>query len=361
MSRTWIGPVRTAWLMPVALITAVLLLSGCGVSGNQTSQVTSTTAPMVSPGAPSLAGETKTSDQSLTGQSGPSAGNAARGSADAAQTIAAAAKLIVVNKTMRIETADVDKAIAKIRELVQRDGADISSMQVATAVDQPIYRQPVPLADGSVDQASSAPLRAYVTVRVPSDHYAAFVADAAKLGRVLTESESADDVTQQHVDMQARLDNLKAEQSRLRQLFAKATSVKDMLAVEQELSRVQGDIESMKAQIDYLERQAARATVTLELTEPVAIVQPLGIDWGVRSALTDSIRAFVSTMNGLIVLLGPVLAVLVFVGLPILLIVWLVVRVARRRVARHAAATEVAFPEDDAPAQDAAHDGEIHE
>ena len=226
-------------------------------------------------------------------------------------------KLVVVNKTMRIETAKVDEAIAKIRALVARDGAEIQSMQVSTAVDQPIYRNPVPLADGSVSGSSSGPLRAYVTVRVPSDKYTAFVADAAKLGTVLTESETSDDVTQQHVDMQARLGNLTAEQGRLRQLFAKATSVKDMLAIEQELTRVQGDIESMQAQINYLERQASMATVTLELSEPKAIVAPSGIDWGVQTAFTDSIRAFVGTMNVLIVVLGPVLALLLFVGLPV--------------------------------------------
>jgi Flp pilus assembly protein TadB len=217
-------------------------------------------------------------------------------------------------------------------------------MQVATASDQPIYYQPVPMEGGSAPQTSSGPLRAYVTVRVPSAKYAAFVADAAKLGTVITESESSDDVTQQHVDMVARLGNLDAEQKRLRQLFAKANTVKDMLAVEQELTRVQGDIESMKAQINYLENQAAMATVTLELSEPKAIAAPAGTDWGVQTALTNSIRAFVNTMNVLIIVLGPVLALLVFVGLPAALIAWFVLRRVKRHRDRVAAASRVEVP-----------------
>jgi hypothetical protein len=282
-------------------------------------------------GAPSVGGSGGQSANSFAGA--PSV-DTAKG---AASTAAPVQSLIVVNKTLRIETANVDAAIAKIRTLTTRDGGDITNMQVATATDQPI--SPVPLGGGTTSsgQASSVPLQAFVTVRVPAATYRAFVTDAAKLGRVLFQSETSDDVTQQHVDMQARLGNLQAEQTRLRQLFAKANKVSDMLAIEQELTRVQGDIESMQAQIAYLERQAAMATVTIELTEPTPIVSPAGTDWGVKTALTDAVRAFVNTMNGLIVLLGPALALLVFVGLPVWLIVWVVRRSVRRRRASRSA------------------------
>jgi hypothetical protein len=340
----------TRLALPLALVAATLLVAACSSPANESTVSSTGTSTLVSPGAPSIADGSKTgasgsgSTAEVPAPTSPSRQDASTPSAVSSQ------QLVVVNKTMLIETAKVDDAIAKIRALVARDGAEISSMQVATASDEPIYLNPVPLADGSTSSASAGPLRAYVTVRVPSDHYADFVAEAAKLGKVLTESETSDDVTQQHVDMKARLGNLQAEQTRLRQLFARATSVKDMLAVEQELTRVQGDIESMQAQIAYLERQAARATVTLELTEPKPIVRPAGTDWGVTTALTDSIRAFVATMNSLIVLLGPVVALLVFVGLPAGLIAWLVTRGVRKRRARLAAAPKIEPAAPDEPA-----------
>ena len=327
------GPVPARLAFAAALLATALMLGACSALPGQQASTSSGTGTLVSPGVPSVAGDSKTTSTDYGSANG--AAQAPEASRTGAST-PSVQKLVVVNKTMRIETANVDAAITKIRELVARDGADIQSMQVSTAVDQPIYREPVPLADGSTSQSSSGPLAAYVTVRVPSDKYPAFIADAAKLGTVLTESETADDVTQQHVDMKARLGNLVAEQGRLRQLFAKASSVKDMLAIEQELTRVQGDIESMQAQIKYLERQAAMATVTLELSEPKAIVAPSGIDWGVQTAFTDSIRAFVGTMNVLIVILGPVLALLVFVGVPVALVLWLVLRAMKRRRARRA-------------------------
>ncbi|HEY5506523.1 MAG TPA: DUF4349 domain-containing protein [Coriobacteriia bacterium] len=322
-----------------ALVLAAMIGGCAGTASTQssgTNEAVAPGAPVASDGAAARGGIGGQSSTPYAEAPSASAPATAKGALTGAGTTVGAEKLIVVNKTIRLETADVQGSLTKIRDLVAKANGDISSMQVSTSVDEPVYATPTDASQSSgAPDSSSVPLRAFVIVRVPSTGYATFIAEAAKLGRVLYQSESADDVTQQHVDMQARLGNLTAEQSRLRQLFARAKNVDDMLAIEQELTRVQGDIESLKAQIAYLERQAAMATVTLELTEPLAIGSPAGIDWGIGTALTDAIRAFVNTMNGLIVLLGPVLAILVFVGLPVWLIVWLVRRAThRRRVAK---------------------------
>ncbi len=242
-------------------------------------------------------------------------------------------RLVAVSKTIQVETADVDRSIATIRALAERDGADITDLQVATASGQSVTPPPEPLADGAgtANLSTGRPLRAFVTLRVPPTAYASFVAAASALGRVLYQSESQDDVTQQHIDLTARLMNLQAEEARLRQMFSKAGTVRDALLVEDQLATVEGDIESLQGQIDFLERQAAMATVTIEMVEPTPIVSSTGSDWGVRAAVTDAIRGFVGTMNALIVILGPALAVVAFVLLPIGLVAWLVVVVARKR------------------------------
>lgn len=335
--RQEIGRVSVALVLVLA---ACLVLAGCGaLSGNRGSTGTAS----VSSGAPASAPPVNLG-QAAPGTAGgvaPSADSAAIPPSEGAVAKAGQTKLVVVNKTLRLETADVKAALDKLRALAKKAGGDIANMQVSTSNDQPIYR---PAAAGPSGQTadSSNPLQAYVTVRVPAATYAGFVDDAAKLGKVLFQSESTDDVTQQHVDMKARLANLKSEQARLRQLFAKARTVKEMLEVERELARVQGEVESLQAQIDYLERQAAMATVTIELAEPKPIVRPAGIDWGVGSAVTESIRAFVGTLNVLIVMLGPALAILIFVALP----VFLVIRAIVRRSRRHGAAAVPETAED---------------
>lgn len=322
---------RRAGAAVALLLVAALAIAGCSSlapsspttsSGESAARSSAGGAPGSAPGgapklpapAPSTSAEADTASQGSASTPAP--------------------KLVIVNKTLRLEADDVNAALTRIRELAKRDGGDISNLQVATSSDQPIYRDPVPTEQGGASSSQQAgPLRAYVTVRVPAARYQAFVDDAAKLGRVLFQSESAEDVTQQHVDLEARLGNLKAEQQRLRQMFAKARNITEMLQVERELSRVQGEIEAMQGQIDYLERQAAMATVTIELAEPKPLVRPTGTDWGVATAVTSSIRMFVGTFNGVIVILGPLLALLLFLALPVFLIVRLVMRIMRRRSA----------------------------
>jgi hypothetical protein len=280
---------------------------------------------------------TAASPAGLTAESAPAPSrDLGTGSGVDASAVPKDQRLVVKNKAMRIEVTGVSAAIDKLRAMASRDGADISAMQVASSTDQPIYR---PMAEGDVASGSDAPLQAYVTIRVPALKYQAFIDEAAKIGRVLYQAENAEDVTQQHIDLKARLENLKAQEARLREFFAKAKSVTEMLQIENELTRVRGEIESMSAEVAYLERQAAMATVTIELAEPKALVRPGGTDWGVAAAFTESIRAFVSTLNVLIVMLGPILALAVFIVLPGALLARLVVRIVRaRRAARPVAA-----------------------
>jgi hypothetical protein len=331
----------------LALVIGITLAFGvAGCSAPQSSTTASSRAGGVveqySGGAPMNAAAPSVAPDAAKG---PVTGLGAGTGTDAA-SVPASQRLIVRNKTMRIEVDAVSTAIDKLRAMASRDGADITQMQVATATDEQIY---APMAQGDTSNTSGAALRAYMTIRVPAAKYQAFIDEAAKLGTVLLQTETTDDVTQQHIDLSARLDNLKAEELRLRDFFAKAKNVSEMLQIERELSRVRGEIESMAAQVAYLERQAAMATVTVELTEPKPLVRPSGIDWGVGTAFTDSVRAFVGTLNVLIVMLGPILALGAFVVLPALLIarfVWRSVR--KRREARAAAADHTGT---DAPAQ----------
>jgi hypothetical protein len=300
--------------------------SGVGAGGAGRSSAPQT-APMLDASKNTASGEAAIAPVPTPGGSGVDA-----------STVAADQRLIVRNKMLRLEVTDVEGAIAKLRQMATRDGADIQNLQVATNTDEPIYR---PADASTVGGGGNTPLRAYVTVRVPADKYSAFVEESAKLGKVLFQTENADDVTQQHIDLKARLVNLQAEEARLREFFKAAKTVSDMLAIEQELARVRGDIESMSAQVSYLERSAAMATVTIELAEPKPLVRPVGTDWGFLQAITDSIRAFVGVLNGIIVLTGGLLPIAIIVYL-VFLIVRGAIRRHNKRVAREAAARESA-------------------
>lgn len=194
-------------------------------------------------------------------------------------------RLVIRTKTMRLEVDSTTDAVEEIRDLTRSYEGTVSNMRIATGDDWVYHYDEV----GNV-VGDGAAVRGWVTVKVPTDSYEDFVNDVGELGEIIYQSESTDDVTQQHVDMSARLENLQAQEERLREFFEAAEDVEDMLAVEQELGRVRGEIESLDAQITYLERQAAMATVSVELTEPDAVVEPPGQSWGFLDAITEGIR-----------------------------------------------------------------------
>lgn len=203
-------------------------------------------------------------------------------------------RLIIRTKVLRLEVEKTNEAVDKVRELTGTHSGTISDLQVATDSEESVYRN---------ESGDGSALRGWITVRVPTDKYEDFVAAVAKLGVVKFQSEAASDVTQEHVDMSARLENLRAQEVRLREFFEAAKDVKDMLAVETELGRVRGEIESLDAQVTYLERQAAMATITVELTEPRAVVRPGGESWGFVDAVTTGFRGAATLMTGLITVL----------------------------------------------------------
>lgn len=106
------------------------------------------------------------------------------------------------------------------------------------------------------------------TLRVPADKLDAALAELKKLGRVEQESQGGEEVTEQYVDLVARITNASNTEQRLIQVLRERTGkVADILAVEKEIARVREEIERMEAQRKNLETQVGFATLQLRLNE----------------------------------------------------------------------------------------------
>jgi hypothetical protein len=265
----------------LVLAVAAVGLAGCKGTGQESADSSAVgTVGGVAPAAPSdTRGENLATDEAAKG-----AGQDAAATTD---------RMVIRTQTMRLLVEDTADAVSSIRDLASKHSAIVSDLQVATDTDEWLYRYD----QYGYATGDGAALRGWVTVRVPSESLDAFVAEAMKLGTVKYQSEGSEDVTQQHVDLTARLANLQAEEERLRTFFDAATDVQDMLAIETELNRVRAEIESLDAQVKYLERQAAMATVTIELTEDKPIVRPEGESWGFKDAITSGFRGAAAVIN----------------------------------------------------------------
>jgi uncharacterized protein YceK len=223
-------------------------------------------------------------------------------------------------------TASVDrKTITTVDMTIQvsdaADGVDeISNMAVASGG----YVSSSSIRDSYYDSHEGK--EGYITVRVPESEYSSFLEDVGELGEVTRESVSAQDVTEEYIDVSARLDNLERQEARLQEILNMTETVEDVLAVEKELERVRGEIESLTGRLNYLDDRIEFSTINIRVTEP----RPITRSWGIRDAISESVNGFISMVNALIILVGyllPLVIVLIFFGGAGLLI--------RRRLRRH--------------------------
>ena len=148
-----------------------------------------------------------------------------------------------------------------------------------------------------------------LVIRVPSDRFEEFVNEVKDLGDVRSESISGQDVTQEFVDLEARLRNLRAQEAVLLRLFDKASTVAATIRVQSELGRVQLESEQLQGRLRYLEDQTSLATLSITVAEK-------GAAPATRGTLT---KAWDRALGGA---LGVVAAVIVGAGtlLPVVLL-----------------------------------------
>jgi len=114
-----------------------------------------------------------------------------------------------------------------------------------------------------------------MTLRVPSAALEPTLASLSALAEVEERRVSAQDVTEQVFDLEARLGNLRAVRDRLRQHLDRAGGVGDVIQVERELARVQGEIEVLEGRLKRLQQDTSLSQITLEVRQK-RVLGPLG-------------------------------------------------------------------------------------
>ena len=189
-------------------------------------------------------------------------------------------------------------------------------------------------ADGRIDNRTenpgtdSQPASASLTLRIPTSALDHTLAELKKLGTVNNVSLSSADVTQQTVDLDARITALHTSVDRLLGLMSKATTTADLIAIESALSERQSELEGLTAQRAFLADQIEYSTITLDLTAEGVLAPGSPTDfWG---AIAAGWTALVAAGAGLLVALGYALPWLIVIGV-VTVIVLLSVRGVRRR------------------------------
>jgi hypothetical protein len=190
--------------------------------------------------------------------------------------------------------------------------------------------------------------RITMSIRVPVGSFDEVMDRLAALAvKVTSRNESGQDVTEEYVDLEARLESLEAARQRLLDIMAEARTTKDLLEAEEQLTRREAEIESIQGRMQYLAQSAQLSAIWIEL-EPYLLRQPVSDTWRPAETARRAVEALVDGLQGfgdfLIFFAIAVLPWLLALGLVVFVVVWLVRWRSRARRKKGAAESEGSDP-----------------
>lgn len=247
-------------------------------------------APPTAAPAPAVPG------QDTSGENGFSSGANAIGPRDDAK--------IIRTGTIQLEVEDVPQALRVARAAIVALGGYVGASSTSNFDDRPT---------------------ALITYRIPVDRWEEALEALRDLNgltrKVVTEDTQAVEVTGQVIDLEARIKNLRASETALQGIAAKATRITDVLEVEARLTDVRGQIEQLVAQLTGLNDQASYATMTASFNTPIIAVEAVTRDWEPGTIIDEAAASLVSILQELagagiwfLIVWLPILLVLALIG-----------------------------------------------
>ena len=144
-------------------------------------------------------------------------------------------------------------------------------------------------------QGEEEEMRGWISFRVPDDKFETALTQLRDMAvRVNSEQTSSQDVTEEYIDLQARLGNAEATEQQYLALLDKAVDVEDILNIYNYLSQVRSEIEQLKGQIQYLEKTTSTSLISVSL-EPETTDKPLvRTGWSALEVLKAAARGIVA-------------------------------------------------------------------
>lgn len=197
---------------------------------------------------------------------------------------------IIRTGTITIEVKDVTGSVDALKNLVTAKGGYLSS--------------------SSVSEGYNKRLSGTVVLRIPQAEFDNTLAGVKAIGIVKSVSTRGEDVTEEYFDIQAQKTSYQNQLAQYNEIMKKAVKVSDVIEIQQQVDRVQTELNRLEGRLKYLNSRVDMSTITVTLQEP----EPVGGETG---------HNFVSTINeGIARFLGMIdfIIILFFTLLPIILL-----------------------------------------
>jgi hypothetical protein len=136
-----------------------------------------------------------------------------------------------------------------------------------------------------------------LVVRIPSQNFDVLIQNISKgVDYFDTKEITAEDVTAQYIDIEARLKAKKSLENRYIELLGKANEVSEMLEIEKQLSTIREDVEATQGKLNYLQNRISESTITIDFYKTVATDNGVTISYGSKiwNATASGFNAFSS-------------------------------------------------------------------
>lgn len=270
-------------------------------------------------------------------------GTGTAGTADTTVTEEGAANAVttdrklIKNVDMNVETREYDKLLAAVENKVTELGGYIENLDAYNGSHYSNYR--------STRNAS-------MTIRIPQNRLDEFLNTVSDQGNVTSRSENVQDVTLTYVDLQSHRDALQTEQERLLQLLEQAESIEDIITIEQRLSDVRYQLESMESQLRSYDNRVDYSTVYLYIDE-VEVYTPVEEEtiWErVSTGFMESLKSIGEGIKEAVIWFVIHIPYLVIWAIVILVIVMILKKI-KKRTKRIRAEEQKKFAEEEAKMQ----------
>jgi len=245
---------------------------------------------------------------------------------------------LILNASLALEVPDVRAAYDRVQMVAMAEGALITaaSLQAGSGARTEAGSR------GSYGHAS-------LVLRMPQSRFTTLRRRLEGLapeldGKLLRDEISSEDVTEEYVDLKARLRNWKSQEAQLLEIMRQARRISDILAVRNQLSEVQQEIERITGRLRFLENRVDLSTITVEIYQKGKGPVPPTIASNWRAAGKAVAAAWRRSLRDVVSMLGLLGAALIYV-LPfavILALLWAIIRAARKKTRLIAPTTEAA-------------------
>ena len=180
--------------------------------------------------------------------------------------------------------------------------------------------------DKTETDKTGVPLRSRMVLRVPSADFDDVMDQLGKLATLDSTSTTSEDVTTQLIDVEARIAVQEASVNRVRTLLTRAESIRDIMAIENELANRQAQLDSLTQQQAWLKDQTSMSTISVHLqrTEKAAVTPKKEDRTGFLAGLSagwDGLKSFTTAVLTAVGAVLPFALVALVVGVPVLLLV----------------------------------------